>query len=416
MKTGIKAGTKAVTKIARLLTVSMSTLMISSVFAHGVISTTLYPKEDRRIEFPDTKNYLTLTFDPHTHSVFSDGHVWPNARVAEAIRDGLDAIAITEHLEYQPHLADIPHPDRNRSYEIAAASRGENDVMVVAGSEITRQDPAGHINAIFINDANALLKNYVPEDPSDTLAYYKEMSKWPAQEAVNAANAQNAFVFWNHSWWSSAFPNGIPEVSKFHKQNAKKKLLHGIEIANGDSYSEEAFQIALDLDLTLIGVSDIHGLIDWDFKPHEGGHRPVTLVLAKEKTQASLKEALFQGRTIVWYKNLLIAHKENMDELLASTLKITKAEYSAKSDVLHLEIENNSDAEFLLKNLSKYSFFYSADMLKVAPHGITKLEVKTGKRVDKVELDFEVLNALVAPKRYAKITLSSDTLVITEGS
>ena len=29
----------------------------------------------------------------HTHSVFSDGHVWPRIRVAEAIRDGLDAMA-----------------------------------------------------------------------------------------------------------------------------------------------------------------------------------------------------------------------------------------------------------------------------------------------------------------------------------
>jgi hypothetical protein len=406
---------KASMKAAKLFTASVSALIVSSVFAHGVISTTLYPKEDRRIEFPDTENYLTLTFDPHTHSVFSDGHVWPNVRVAEAIRDGLDAIAITEHLEYQPHLADIPHPDRNRAFEIAAASKGGNDLMIVAGSEITRQDPAGHINAIFIDDANALLKNYVPEDPSDTLAYYTEMSKWPVQEAVDAANAQNAFVFWNHSWWSSAFPNGIPKASKFHKQNAKKKLLHGIEIANGDSYSEEAFQIALDLDLTLIGVSDIHGLIDWDFKPHKGDHRPVTLVLAKEKTQASLKEALFEGRTIVWYKKLLIAHKENMDELLASTLKISKAEYSEKSDVLHLEIENNSDAEFLLKNMSEHSFLYNADILKVAPHGITKLEVKTRKRRDKIALKFEVLNALVAPKRYAKISLNSDTVVVKEG-
>jgi hypothetical protein len=406
---------KASMKAAKLFTASVSALIVSSVFAHGVISTTLYPKEDRRIEFPDTENYFTLTFDPHTHSVFSDGHVWPNVRVAEAIRDGLDAIAITEHLEYQPHLADIPHPDRNRAFEIAAASKGGNDLMIVAGSEITRQDPAGHINAIFIDDANALLKNYVPEDPSDTLGYYTEMSKWPAQEAVDAANAQNAFVFWNHSWWSRAFPNGIPKASKFHKQNAKKKLLHGIEIANGDSYSEEAFQIALDLDLTLIGVSDIHGLIDWDFKPHKGDHRPVTLVLAKEKTQASLKEALFEGRTIVWYKKLLIAHKENMDELLASTLKISKAEYSEKSDVLHLEIENNSDAEFLLKNMSEHSFLYNADILKVAPHGITKLEVKTRKRRDKIALKFEVLNALVAPKRYAKISLNSDTVVVKEG-
>ena len=60
---------------------------------------------DRAISFPDTEEYLTISSDLHTHSVFSDGHVWPNIRVAEALKDNLDSIAITEHLEYQPHTS-----------------------------------------------------------------------------------------------------------------------------------------------------------------------------------------------------------------------------------------------------------------------------------------------------------------------
>ena len=56
--------------------------------------------------------------------------------------------------------------------------------------------------------------------------------------------------------------------------------LHGIEIANGEGYSEEAFSFALANGLTMIGVSDVHDLIDWDYMPHLGCHRPVTLVLA----------------------------------------------------------------------------------------------------------------------------------------
>ena len=53
---------------------------------------------DRRaIEFPDTDAYQTLVVDLHTHSVFSDGNVWPSIRMREAALDGLDAIAVTEH-------------------------------------------------------------------------------------------------------------------------------------------------------------------------------------------------------------------------------------------------------------------------------------------------------------------------------
>ena len=49
--------------------------------------------EDRKISFPNTKEYLVIVSDLHTHSVFSDGHVWPNIRVEEALRDGLDVLA-----------------------------------------------------------------------------------------------------------------------------------------------------------------------------------------------------------------------------------------------------------------------------------------------------------------------------------
>ena len=65
--------------------------------------------EDRKISFPNTKEYLVIVSDLHTHSVFSDGHVWPNIRVEEALRDGLDVLAITEHLEYQPHIEFLPN-------------------------------------------------------------------------------------------------------------------------------------------------------------------------------------------------------------------------------------------------------------------------------------------------------------------
>jgi hypothetical protein len=80
-----------------------------SAAAHTDAPTPRETDPGRRIVFPDTAEGMTLVVDLHTHSVFSDGHVWPSVRVGEAIADGLDAVAITEHLEWQPHLDDIPH-------------------------------------------------------------------------------------------------------------------------------------------------------------------------------------------------------------------------------------------------------------------------------------------------------------------
>lgn len=364
------------------------------------------PGDPRRIEFPDTAKYKTIVFDPHTHSVFSDGHVWPNIRIAEALKDGLDAIAITEHLEYQPHLLDIPHPDRNRAFAEASAAAVGTDLIVVAGSEITRRGPAGHMNAIFITDANKLIASTIPDKPVDPGQFYRKSGEWPAQNAVEAANEQGAFVFWNHAYWTPDFPNGIAVIPDFHRNNASKGLLHGIEIANGDSYSEETFQIALDHNLALIGVSDVHNLIDWDYEPHKGGHRPVTLVLAKERTMASMREAMFDLRTVVWYKNMLIGRPAHLNPLLEASLTISDATYG-EGEIMTVTLNNNSDANFQLMNRSDYSFYTDTDLVEVPAHESIKLRVKTPKKVKRIALEFDVLNALIAPKKNASIELKA---------
>ena len=88
----------------------------------------------RKIVFPDLEDYKTLKCDLHIHTVFSDGNVWPTIRVEEALKDGLDAISLTEHIEYQPHKTDIPHPDRNRSFQIAKEFAKAYDLLIIHAS------------------------------------------------------------------------------------------------------------------------------------------------------------------------------------------------------------------------------------------------------------------------------------------
>ena len=91
---------------------------------------------EQKVYFPDLPNAKTISCDFHMHTVFSDGSVWPDIRVSEAVREGIDCISTTEHLEYQPHSEDIPHPDRNRAFELAKRSARNTDLMVIAGSLI----------------------------------------------------------------------------------------------------------------------------------------------------------------------------------------------------------------------------------------------------------------------------------------
>ena len=56
------------------------------VLAHGSADAGTADNDGRTINFPDLPGLglHTLVADLHTHSVFSDGHVWPKIRVAEA--------------------------------------------------------------------------------------------------------------------------------------------------------------------------------------------------------------------------------------------------------------------------------------------------------------------------------------------
>jgi hypothetical protein len=104
-------------------------LISNPLWTHGKVGSVVKDgSSEGLIIFPDVEGRLTLISDLHTHSVFSDGHVWPNIRVSEAQRNGLDVLAITEHLEYQPHIAQIPHVDRNTAYEEAKKAAKGSDL------------------------------------------------------------------------------------------------------------------------------------------------------------------------------------------------------------------------------------------------------------------------------------------------
>ena len=281
------------------------------------------------------------------------------------MRDGLDAMAVTEHLEYQPHIEDIPHPDRNRSYIETAEAAKYKDLLIVAGAEITRDLPAGHMNAIFIEDANGLYSVPNADKLSTTNEFREAAKQWPSQNAGEAANEQGAFLFWNHSWWSRDFPNGIPVIT------------------------------------------DFHDLIDWDYEPHNGGHRPVTLVFAEERTVESMREALFDRRTVVWFKNWLIGRERDLQPLLEASLSLEDVGYRDGA-ILSVTITNDSDADCHLRNLSPFDLHQHAGTFVVPQHSSELIMVRTGETVESVSLEFEVLNVFVAPNETGRLKLSAE--------
>ncbi len=229
------------------------------------------------VRIPDILGYRTLKCDFHIHTVFSDGSVWPDVRSEEAWREGLDAIAITDHVEYQPHKKDLPS-NHDRSFQIAKPLGDRLRIRVIRGSELTREMPPGHLNAIFLEKVEAV-----------------EKETW--REAVQAASSQGAFIFWNHPGWHGQQPDRVARWYPEHSELHEGGMLHGIEVVNARTYYPEAHRWCLDKKLTMLSNSDIHNPLNLDYHVQQGDHRPLTLVFATDSTLEAIKEALFDRRT-----------------------------------------------------------------------------------------------------------------------
>lgn len=280
------------------------------------------------IHFPDIPGYKTLICDFHTHTVFSDGNVWPTVRMQEAWREGIDAIAVTDHIEYLPHKEYVK-PDLNASYEIAKPQAERDKVTLIKGTEITRSTPPGHFNAIFIKDV----------DPINTEEF---------TDAVEAAINQGGFVFWNHPLWQGREKGRWREV---HQELYDKKWLGGVEVLNGDSYYPEAHQWCLDKKLAMLGNSDIHAP-SLRHGSNPGDHRALTLVFAKDSTQDAIKEALQDARTAAWDNERIIGHERHLAPLFYASVQVFAPHHTINEDNW-IEIKNRSHLTYKLKRTGK---------------------------------------------------------------
>jgi len=298
-------------------------LLFATIFA--VLAAGTVVSQRTELNFPDIEGYVTLACDLHTHTVFSDGSVWPAVRVDEAWRDGLDVLAITDHIEYLPHKDDMVI-DFNRPYQIAKPKADELHLLLIPGVEITRDAPHGHFNAIFIKDGNALNV----EDQKD---------------AIRIANEQGAFVFWNHPEWKR---KGDTAWSEIQAEYLAKGWMHGMEVFNGDHYYPSAHKWCLKHNLTMLANTDIHG--PRDYGADTDGVRTMTLVFARERTPEAVEEALRARRTVACSGNTLVGEAQWVAPLFYQSVTVQHPEGTLKEKQrLSVGVHNASPVTFKLK-------------------------------------------------------------------
>lgn len=386
------ASSKAAGTLARSL--GLGALLLLSLTFASVASA--HDRVRTPVGIPDIPGFVTLACDFHTHTVFSDGSVWPDIRVEEAWREGLDAIAITDHIEYQPHKDDLP-TKHNRPHEIAKGHGDALGILVLRGSEITRSMPPGHLNAIFLTDCSKL-----------------ETEEW--RDAVKAAHEQRAFIFWNHPGWTGQQPDGVARWYDEHTELLEAGMVHGIEVVNHRSYYPEAHRWAIEKKLTMLANSDTHAPIHLEYDLHAGDRRPTTLVFATERTEEALREALFARRTAVWADGRIVGDRAILTPLFERSVEVKnpRIRIVGKGRVW-VQIHNASEVRYELEAAEPAGDGEAVDGLSVPkaaslPAGKTALFPVSGVSTDATgsrsyRLPYRVKNLLAAPDEGLRVTI-----------
>lgn len=328
------------------------------------------------IRLPQIDGYELLKCDFHIHTVFSDGIVWPSLRVNEAWEEGLDAIALSDHIEGQPAREGMKKGDLDLAFKNAEGEALRRGIILIKGGEISRSMPPGHLNALFLSDVDSLQKDDVVE-------------------VLREARRQGAYIFWNHPGWN------VEEVKwhDMHEQLWKEGLLNGIEVFNEFEWYPKALEWAKEKDLTLMANTDVHDVVERLYDRKQTAHRPLTLVLAKERTQAAIKEALFDHRTLIWFFDTLIGKEDYLKKFFEGAVRVQPSHYTTET-LSYVTLTNTCDVPFRLEAASEAKGYPSCIQLPAGASVVVAVP-KDGAH----PVSYEVTNLLTAYKQSIEVSL-----------
>ena len=350
---------------------------------------------------PVVNGYNVYKADLHTHTIYSDGQVVPKYRVMEAWQDGLDIMAVTDHIENRSvekvWVDTYLEQYRSEKYEGAvntrlsrkpADERGipvdlnfvvkesqkeaiKYGLTIIPGTEITRHGATiGHFNALFTTDNNLIY------DPS------------PLQSVRNA-KAQGAIIMHNHPGWSRKSIDYTEAEKAIYAEN----LIDGIEVMNGEEFYPGIIDRALEKGFFMSANTDVHGTTASDYTL-TGSMRPMTLILAKENTLEAIREALESRRTIACGYNTLCGEESLLKDFFAAGVSVKALPGYEGTDKVVLMLKNNTSVPYVVRSDGN-------NQVRLEPFSTIRIEHKNGEK----KLKLTVLNMFCSKDKHPVVEL-----------
>ena len=352
----------------------------------------------KEIVLPQVNGYNVYKADLHTHSVFSDGQVNSTFRVNEAWLDGLDIMAVTEHIEYRSFEDMMVRYTKNYhkgKYEKAVNNRIDkkpvekaefivdlnfavresqsaaknNGLLIIPGTEITRNGTTvGHFNALFTTDNNLIYD----VDPV---------------QAVRNAKAQGALVMHNHPGWRKQSLEFTETEGILYEEG----LIDGVEVMNFHEFYPGIVDRARERNLFISANTDVHGATAHDHG-RSGFDRPMTLIFAKEKTLESVREALEAKRTLAYGFGAVCGEEQLLKDFFTASMKVTVNRIGTQN--VYLTVTNTSSITYVLKR-------GDSNQVKLAPFHSMQFSMPKTRET----FDLTVLNMYCSKEGHPTVTL-----------
>ena len=318
------------------------------------------PQPRREIILPQIDGYTLYKADFHTHTIYSDGEITPRQRVREAWYDGLDILAITDHLEIRTYekfmlkvLAPYNKTDKPFKYEHAGiANKSDNNapvladlnaaydeavyyaqrenlpVMVVRGVEIWRNTQnIGEFNALFLTDINAVCH-------PDLFESFKRVKQ------------QGGLIMHNHP----GYTRKTTDIAAGEQARAYEEgWIDGVEIVNSTTLFPQTIRRCIERGLFMAANTDAHKPTSNVWSADRDFFRTMTFVMAKSCTEKDIKEALQKGRTIGYTANNLMGREELLQKFINEAVTCRLISEDSKKDSRTYSITNNSSVPFILR-------------------------------------------------------------------
>lgn len=302
------------------------------------------PRSSARHEIflPNVNGYTPYKADLHIHSTYSDGIMkyTGKGRVYEAWRDGLDVIAITDHMGIKVYAdkAGAVTPEEAKAKKGSRPTQAVKDgvklseeygILAIPGVELTGSPQTlGHFNALFTTDNN-IIYDYDP------------------MQCIRNARKQGALIMHNHPGWRQS----TLEPNEFVKSVYAEKLVDGVEIMNGAYFYPRAIETAKENKLFFAATTDIHGTTGETYR--EVGHlRNMTIIFAKELTSEAIRDGLESRRTLAYSFGVLSGEEKLLRDFFEASVETRKLAITltkTKKKVQRVSLINKSSIPYILQ-------------------------------------------------------------------